>query len=226
MEAAGPLRVAERPQSLANLAYESIREAIAHKVLPPGRRLTEADLAKQLHVSKTPVREALLRLRQVGLIEPDGQRGMRVITPSAARMRYAFEIREALETFTARTAAEQAEAADREAVVEAAQRSGDAAEAHRFDEFRRWDMTFHAAIAAAVGNPRIESILDDVHTLVSALLERDAPHLEAGVDAQAHVEIAAAICAGDADAAAAAMRGHLRYVKGLVLSKLDGDESA
>lgn len=212
------LRTAQRPQSLATVAYDSIREAITSKALPPGRRLTEADLAQQLSVSKTPVREALLRLRQVGLIEPDGQRGARVVTPSTERMRHAFEVREALETFTARIAAERGTASDREAVDHAARASATAADNGQYAEFHHWDFAFHAAIASAVENPRIETILDDVHALVAALLERDSPELRAGIDAQAHLDIARAIAAGDPDASARAMREHLRYVKELALA--------
>lgn len=222
----GLLAAAERPRSLGTVAYDAIREAITSKTLPPGRRLTEVELAEQLNVSKTPVREALLRLRQVGLIEPDGQRGVRVITASADRIRYAIEVREALEAFTARSAAEGASEAQRAAVLDAARASAKAAADGRFDDFRRWDHDFHGAIAAVVGNPRIESILDDVHALVAALLERDLPHVETGVDAHAHLTIAEAIVQGRPDAAAAAMREHLRCVKELAVTGISGDAAA
>lgn len=76
-EDAGPaeLVLPHKPESLADVVYETIREAIINRVIPPGSRLTEAALADQLNVSKTPVREALLKLRQIGLVEPSGRRG-------------------------------------------------------------------------------------------------------------------------------------------------------
>ncbi len=60
-----------KPESLADVVYSAIREAIVSKQLLPGERVTEAGLATRLHVSKTPVREAMLRLQEVGLIEAD-----------------------------------------------------------------------------------------------------------------------------------------------------------
>ena len=61
-----------RNENLSHLVYESIRDAIINRSLPPGARLTETKLAEELNVSKTPVREALVKLREVGLIDPPG----------------------------------------------------------------------------------------------------------------------------------------------------------
>src|ERR1700716_2927871 len=94
-----------RPESLSEVVYETIRDAIVNRTIPPGVRVTEAGLAKQLNVSKTPVREALLRLREIGLIEPSGVRGGRIILPSPTSIRQAYEVRLALETFAAEAAA-------------------------------------------------------------------------------------------------------------------------
>ena len=58
----------EAPERLADMVYETIRQSIMDKTLAPGARLTESGLAAQLGVSKTPVREALLRLRRIGVI--------------------------------------------------------------------------------------------------------------------------------------------------------------
>src|ERR1043166_7375335 len=65
----------EKPESLTQLVYQALRDAIISKRLPPGERVSEASLARQLRVSKTPVREALLRLHAIGLVEADGGRG-------------------------------------------------------------------------------------------------------------------------------------------------------
>jgi len=99
-----PLEARER---LADVVYETIRDRIMDKTLPPGERVTESGIAEQLGVSKTPVREALLRLRRIGVIEPDGVRGGRVVRPSRSAIREAYEIREALEVFAVRSVAER-----------------------------------------------------------------------------------------------------------------------
>ena len=75
------LELPTRPESLSDVVYETIRDAIVHRTIPPGARVTETGLAKQLDVSKTPVREALLKLREIGLIEPHGACGGRGVAP-------------------------------------------------------------------------------------------------------------------------------------------------
>ena len=195
-----------RPANLVDLVFQEVRAAILDKSLPPGLRLTEAGLAKRLNVSKTPVREALLRLREIGLIEDDGRRGGRVIAPSRVAIEQAFEIREALEAFTARAAAERASEADREAITQAAEESLRGAEAGDQDAFSRWDSTFHVRVTAATSNDRLAHLLDDASALITTLRNRDLPNARASIDcAHGHIAVAAAIEARDADAAAAAM---------------------
>src|ERR1035437_699214 len=81
-----------RRHSLTEQVYDAIRDAIVSKALPPGIRLSEAALAEKFGVSKTPVREALLRLGAVGLVESEGN-ATRVVTPSRDRIRHAYEVR-------------------------------------------------------------------------------------------------------------------------------------
>ena len=211
-----------RSSNLVDLVFEQLRNAILDKSLPPGLRVTEAGLAKHLDVSKTPVREALLRLRQIGLIEDDGRRGGRVIAPSRVAIEHAFEVREALETFTARAAAERASAASRATIVAAAGNSLEGAEAGDREAFTTWDATFHGRICAVSDNPRLTALVEDAGALITTLRRRDLPHARASIEcAQGHVRIARAIDSQDADGAAAEMRTHLRQVKSYVLEALE-----
>ena len=210
-----------RASNLVDLVFDEVRAAILDKSLAPGLRVTEAGLAKHLNVSKTPVREALLRLRQIGLIEDDGRRGGRVITPSRSAIEHAFEIREALEAFTARAAAERATDSERSAIDSAAAESLRGAEAGDRNAFSHWDSVFHERIAKTTSNPRLMHLLDDACALIATLRTRDLPHAGASVEcARGHVAVAAAIQAGDAAAAAAEMRAHLLRVKDYVLEAL------
>ncbi len=210
-----------RASNLVDLVFDEVRAAILDKSLPPGLRVTEAGLAKHLNVSKTPVREALLRLRQIGLIEDDGRRGGRVIAPSRSAIEQAFEIREALEAFTARAAAERATDAERRAIASAAAESLRGAEAGDRNVFSHWDSVFHERIAKTTANPRLMHLLDDACALIATLRTRDLPHAGASVEcAKGHVAAADAIQAGDAAAAAAEMRAHLLRVKDYVLEAL------
>ena len=210
-----------RASNLVDLVFDEVRAAILDKSLAPGLRVTEAGLAKHLNVSKTPVREALLRLRQIGLIEDDGRRGGRVIAPSRVAIEQAFEIREALEAFTARAAAERATDTECRSIAEAAKESLRGAEAGDRGAFSRWDSVFHARVAATASNQRLTRLLDDAGALIATLRTRDLPQTRASIEcAKGHILVAAAIEEGDGAGAADAMRAHLRQVKDYVLEAL------
>ena len=223
-----PARLAldERPESLTALTLDAIRSAITDATLPPGARVTEAGLAAQLDVSKTPVREALLKLRQVGLIEEDGRRGWRVVRPSLERIHDAYEMREALEVFASRRAAEAGANDRNEAIVPAAQASLDGALGGSAELFRQWDSAFHLGVARATGNARLVEAIEDVHSLIVTLRQRDAPHLEFHVEcAEAHLRIAEAICTGDVALAEQEARAHVHQVRDYVVTSFSQREA-
>jgi DNA-binding GntR family transcriptional regulator len=202
------------PDSLSVRVFESIQAAITNKSLAPGMRVTEANLAAQLNVSKTPVREAFIKLRQIGLLEPDGRRAWRVIQLSRPTIDDACEVREALEVSAARAAAARATDEQRAAITEAAERSLEAARADDKDVFRGWDARFHRAIADASENARLKGLIEDTLLLIATLRLRDLPHRQASIAcAQAHVAIAATISSGSVNAAGEAMRVHVQQVK-------------
>jgi DNA-binding GntR family transcriptional regulator len=211
-----------RPERLTDVVYETIRDAIINKAIAPGSRLTEAALAEKLNVSKTPVREALLKLKQIGLVEPSGRRGGRVTLPSRSLIQHAYEARQALESSAAEIVAERGSDADVRLIGETARRCLAAAEAADLVGFRRWDLTFHEKIGEATGNPRLCELVADSFALVMALRRRDVPQAGDSVDcAQAHMRIVDAIARRDSDGARHAMRDHVRQVEGYVLASLD-----
>jgi DNA-binding GntR family transcriptional regulator len=221
------LQLPGRPESLSDVVYDTIRDAIVQRSIPPGARVTETGLAEQLNVSKTPVREALLKLRDIGLIEPHGARGGRVVLPSPDAIRNAYEARLALETFASETAARRAAAQDRAQIEAIAQTCLGHAEAGDVEAFKAYDAAFHAAVVEATGNPRLISMVADTVALVNALRRRDVPRAQISLGcARAHVGIAEAITAGEDDLAAQRMAEHLRQVEAAVLTNmLDEDAS-
>jgi len=211
--------VEARTDTLADLVYDAIRMSIMDKSLAPGSRVSEVRLARQFGVSKTPVREALLRLRKIGVIEADGLRGGRVARPSATKIRQAYEVREALEVFAVRAAAARRGGPALERIAHAARCSLACAQAGDQDGFREHDFVFHRLVAAAAENPRLTEMIEESFTLIATLRRRDYPTLAASVDCgAAHVRIADAIARGDAAAAEHAARDHIRQVEGYVLA--------
>src|SRR5260370_69014 len=91
-----------RAESLAEQAYQAIREGIATGLFQAGERVTERGLATRLNVSATPVREALRRLEQEGLIERVSARQLRIVHPAACTLPQLPPAGSALRTLAAR----------------------------------------------------------------------------------------------------------------------------
>lgn len=197
----------ERPENLTDLVFAAIRRRLVDASLPPGSSVSEAMLSKDLQVSKTPVREALLQLRHIGLVETTG-RGLRVVVPTAQVIRDAFELRAGLEAASARYAAARATKEQKTELVELAQASVDAA--GDFEEFREADTAFHLAIVAITDNSMLHRAVEDAVVLTQVLRQRDV-HVERdfGPDGKEHLSIARAIKSGDGSTAADRLSGHI-----------------
>ncbi|WP_412517431.1 GntR family transcriptional regulator [Actinomadura madurae] len=208
-----------RPDNLTTTVFEAIRDNIVNARLAPGSRVSEASLASQLQVSKTPVREALLRLRHIGLVEPVG-RGLRVVRPSVRSIRDAYEYRAGIEATAARYAANRASTQQHEDILQLAQLSLARASAGDTAGFRQADRAFHLAIADAARNTILRRNIEDTLVLVAALRERDTePSGGDSVEcAREHVAVAAAIRAGDPKLASSQLADHIHHVMSLVLA--------
>ena len=87
----------ERPTLVRDGVYEHLRRAVLDGDLAPGEHLGEVELGAQLGVSRTPIREALMRLTQDGLLIAEANKGVRVRTLSAAEARDTYVVREELD---------------------------------------------------------------------------------------------------------------------------------
>jgi DNA-binding GntR family transcriptional regulator len=210
--------VEARPKSLSDIAFERIRNAIVARTLEPGTRVSEAMLGDMLQVSKTPVREALLRLCHVGLVEPTS-RGLRVVLPNRTIVRDAYELRSGLESVAARLAATRADAAQRGVITAAAEKSLQFARARDGAGFAEWDMAFHRSVADATDNGLLAKAVDDSVVLAFTLRSRDVLTADDSVRCgRHHVSIARAIKKGDAESAATQMYDHIVEVAEFVMA--------
>jgi len=215
----------ERPRLIGDLVLDKLREAIINKELVPGARLSEAGLAESLQVSKTPVREALLRLRMIGLVTTaDGT--LRVVLPSPTLVREAYELRAGLEATTAELACSRAPADVVEAIAATAGDSLQCAVADDTDGFRRTDRSFHELVAAASGNGLAQQQVMNARDLCQALRQRDVMTDHASrVCGEAHVAIAQAIAGHDPVAARSLMSEHIHYVMDRHLTYMESGEA-
>jgi DNA-binding GntR family transcriptional regulator len=142
-------------------AYHTIRDAIRDGTYQPGTQLREEQLAAEIGVSRTPIRDALRRLLADGLVETRRNYGTFVTDLTPAELLEVFEIRALLEGYAARKAAEQI--TDEE--VAELERLADAMEAiagsddERMDSFSRLNREFHLVIARASRSRRLEKML-------------------------------------------------------------------
>lgn len=202
-----------RPATVGNKVFEAMRQAIIQLQLRPGDPLSEAEMARQFGVSRQPVREAFIKLAEVGLVEIRPQRGTSVVMISRREVENARFIREALEVAVARKAAAEADSSHHDqldAIIERqrlANRAGDLA------EFLRLDEAFHQAIAQAADCERAWRLLENLKAQmdrVRYLSLADATPLKTLIGQ--HAAIADGIRRHDADAAEAGIREHLREI--------------
>jgi GntR family transcriptional regulator, rspAB operon transcriptional repressor len=204
--------------SLADRAYLAIRDEILRGQLRPGTPLSRRRLARELGMSVLPVATALFRLQQDGLLESRPRAGTRVRVPTEASVRELYELREALESQSARLTAERATRAERLELKRLASRVdvlfGRLAASDDDPELRfavhSQHVQLHTRIAECAGSPLLQHMIERNHVLILNWLFDVAGRRTALPD-RFHARLAEAIVSGDPEAADAAMRAHVRY---------------
>ena len=196
--------------SLADAAYEQIRQRILDNVWPPGHRALEQEVALALGMSRTPVREAMVRLQNEELVELIPRHGMRVLPVSPADMREIYEILTALECMAAELLARRAPSdAELQPLVDATQAMDRALAADDLDAWARADERFHAGLLELAGNRQLQATVmnywDRAHrarmfTLKLRPKPADSTH--------EHRELVDRLRAGDVEGAARVNRSH------------------
>ncbi|MEV6717961.1 GntR family transcriptional regulator [Lentzea sp. NPDC051208] len=200
-------------KALADEVYEALRAMVMDSALAAGTRLTTDALATELGVSRTPVRESLVRLEAEGLVNKRAQIGYAVAAPLDGRsLEELFAVRLLLEPAAARLAAEwatQSQVDELEAndpALRAVPASGSPYEDYR--AFVSEDARFHSHIARASGNRTLHESIDRLHAHVHTY--RLWTHGGTPINAmKEHAAIADAVRQRDPQAAEEAMREHL-----------------
>lgn len=211
--AALPGLKAARRMTTATVIYERLYQSIVSLGLPPGTPLQEKLLAEQFGVSRTPVREAVIRLSEAGLVDIYPQSGTFVSRVPVAAIPEAVMIRKALECATVEAAAEmagEAELARLDAVLRRQRMLADLGDTSAFHDA---DEAFHETIAEISGHPGVWRLLKQVKVQIDRARRLTLPvlgRMEKVIGE--HKTIREAIARHDRAAAAAAMRVHLSAV--------------
>lgn len=194
------------PQSLARLAYEQVKRYILEGKLGEGVCLTEEFVARQLGISKSPVREALNRLEAEGLIRIAARRGAFLNTFSVKEIRDVYDLREALEVHAVRTARILPRLLSD--LNESVQRQRDYLDRHEKTRYIDEDIRFHELIAKATGNDRLVHVLANLQNQLVMFRDRTYD-ITSSPALKAHLELCAALAGGDRERALELMREHI-----------------
>jgi DNA-binding GntR family transcriptional regulator len=199
------------PESGAERAYQHLKGRILSREYAGGSLLTEGEIADAVGVSRTPVREAMLRLSTEGLLRLYPKRGALVVSVTAHEVRDTLEARELLETHAVELVLDVADDALIKELADALEDMRRFAAVRDVPGFIQADRDFHRAMVAAGGNEILTKLYDslrDRQLLMGAVLVRGTPgRISSAVEE--HAEILAAVKAGDRVALRAAVMHHL-----------------
>jgi DNA-binding GntR family transcriptional regulator len=200
--------------------YEELRLAIVRGTIRPNQRLIEAELAEQLKVSRTPVREGLQRLAADGLIL-SRRRGWVVREHTAAEITEIYEIRAALEGYAARLAAARASDAAVAHIADLHRREADGLVRSPRDHLVEVNDAFHEAIIVAAANHRLaEQIRRNREFYFNYRIAALYSDAEATASVAGHEELVQALEARDGAASEDAARRHVSEALATILSKV------
>jgi DNA-binding GntR family transcriptional regulator len=212
--------------SLADRAYEELRSAIVGGRLVPGTLVVETDLAEMLGVSRTPVREALLRLELEGYLMQ--QQGGRLAFHWHTRksLDELYLVRETLEGYAAQLAAARISDRELEEFENLIEADLDAFRHHRIDQLAALNEQIHGLILEASRNRTLRDLVADlrerIHGLALFAVGRGEDQHRFVQD---HTEMGRLLREGDGAGAAALMRHHIRSAEEVLLQGLESEVS-
>ena len=208
--------VVNKSEPLIDSVYARLRDLILSNVLRAGQKLVDRDLAEQLGVSRTPIREALGRLAMMGLVEARSRRGYYVKQYTAEEMSDLYEFRRILEVSAARLAAENAEPSHLSEFERLLSESDELANnPGNHAETVKLDLQIHDLIARASGNEALHRAIQNLMDKVMCFIWVDwvdSATADAVSIAAAHSEhkgLIERIIGGDADGAAQYLGEHI-----------------
>ena len=195
--------------------YDYLKANILSGHFIPGERLAEEHLAEELGVSRTPVREALHKLEQEGLIEPLESRGFRVPQDSPEEIEDLFDIRTVLEGYTLKIICERITDEQIAMLEEIIEKADDALRRKRIDEVFQWNTQFHDTLHSLVADKRrFHSLIVNMRKYVLRYRKDTLRNLGAAKRAgDGHRQILLALTLKDPELCERVMRTHIRQSK-------------
>ncbi len=206
--------------SLVDAAYAQIRQRILDNVWPPGHRALEQEVALALGMSRTPVREAIMRLRNEGLVEVIPRHGLRVLPVSPNDMREIYEILTALECMAAELLARRKPSeAELKPLIDATKAMDKALKVNDLDAWAAADERFHAQFLELAGNRQLHATVlnywDRAHRARMFTLRLRPKPVNSTKE---HMLMVERLRAGDAEGAVRVTRAHRARATGELIA--------
>lgn len=200
---------------VADVVYEQLKGKIFKKELLRGQRLPEAATARQLGVSRTPVREALRRLESEGLVQVVPGLGACLASPSRQEIIDTCEMREILEVEAIRRASQRITPLQLYMLQERIDSERRLFDVKDLETYLQNNDSFHIIIAEASGNCMLAEYIKNIlsRSVVQMILSEQPLNFDTDTGPDEHVAILEALKSRDAERCAACMREHLRCSK-------------
>ena len=219
-----PIRL-DSYQPLRDVVCETLREAIRSGILKPGERLMEIQLAEELGVSRTPVREAIRRLELEGCVIMMPRRGTYVANISIRDINEVFEIRTSLESLSSGLAAERITDEELERLQRLLVEIGAHIESGDMDKIVKTDTEFHDLLYQASRNQRLVGIISNLREQLTRFRTTSMSYpgrLKATLEE--HRIIVEAIAQGDVKAARKAAENHMEKSEQTLLASMEATQ--
>ena len=205
---------------LSDVAFDRLRTAIITGELAPGEKVRDADLSARLGLSRTPVREALARLAEAGLVEAKPGVHTRISELKSEEVEHTLAVLQVLDRLLVSTAVPKLTADDIAAMRVAQDAFIDAARRQDILAALEADHTFHGVIQRTADNRVLVRLINQTDPVVHRMLYRKFSNLLGGEDTIDHHERLLACCAaGEVDKAAQLSADHWRHL-GVLIRKL------
>ena len=210
----------ERPSLVREEVYQHLREAVLGGEFSPGERLAESELAARLGVSRTPVREALMRLTQDKLLETEANKGVRMRSVNAQEARDTYLVRGELDGLAAALAASAHTPQDAD-TLQAALSALEQTAPGDYRQQTLLDLAFHRSVVEAAHNSVLAALSRDLEVRV-ALIKHQTRSFNAYPATHAqHSAIAQAVLNRDPQAARQAAETHVATFAELVMREFE-----
>jgi len=194
---------APRPRSLAETAYDAIEQMIISRRLAPGAMVSEGELGAELGLGRTPVREALARLKTIGFVEVHPRRGVLVTQVDIIKHLELLEVRRPLDETVARCAIARATEADVARLLDCVGGLRSTAEARDREAYFRHKRALHEGLVGAAHNPTLTGTMAALHAQSRRFWYTYEPTASFPDCAAIHAAIVSGIAARDAGTALA-----------------------